>query len=432
MVVEEARSRPRRLLRLVRAEEYFAVASSARFRAVERRLTWQASRAAMLVIAVAALIHTLTLSLLHPADATYITLVTGVLGAAALGAWWSLGRRLRHWPEPVAFIVSLAVAAASMLLAVTGPRLVGTTVGYLLFMPTVVALVLPWRSSTEARWLAVYGISAVVFFTLWAPDGPLAVDDRRDLIFALLVALAAAFTGQVLLFRQRVRNFIQVQALRRLQRHESRLRTELQQVHRSLEVTARTDELTGTSNRLRLDEDFMTARGRLARTGASFGLLVVDLDHFKAVNDAFGHLAGDEALRRVAKALRDAVRSGDSVYRYGGEEFLIFLGDVSGGVLGAGERVRAAVEDLGLAHPSNPPFERVTVSVGAALIGPADAAQTNDQWFGRVDRALYRAKSEGRNRVAVAPPTGATMSQRSRRARPSPAAQRRSRTGSAA
>jgi diguanylate cyclase (GGDEF)-like protein len=324
----------------------------------------------------------------------------------------------------VVFVMTLAVGGVTMLLAMTGPRLVELAIGYLLFIPPLVALVLPWRSLTEVRWLAVYGIAVTIFFGTVAPNGPLALDDRQDLIFALLVALAAAMTGHVLLFRRHVRGFAQVQALRQLQRRETRQRSELQLVYLSLKVAARTDGLTGTGNRLRLDEDLGTARGRLARTGGQFGLLEVDLDHFKAINDAFGHLAGDEVLRRVAKTLRDSLRADDSVYRYGGEEFLILLGDVSGGVLGAGERIRAAVEELALVHPANAPFERVTISVGAAVIGPADSAATNDEWFSRVDVALYRAKSEGRNRVAVALPAAETMERRPLHGGPSPASRR--------
>lgn len=362
----------------------------------------------MLVIALGAPVHVFVLAVLHPASAAYIALVDGALGVAAVVAWWSLGRVLRHWPELVLFVISMAVATVAMLLAVAGPQMVELSIAYLFFLPPLVALVAPWRSWTEVRWLAVYGISVIVFLATVAPNGSLVVDDRRDLIFAMTMALAAAFTGHVLLFRRQVRGFAQVQALGRLQRRETRQRSELQRVYRSLEVTARTDDLTGTGNRLKMGEDLKTARGRLARTGGRFGLLEVDLDHFKGVNDAFGHLAGDEVLRQVAEALRNAVRSDDSVHRYGGEEFLVILGDVSGGALGAGERVRAAVEDLGLVHPSNPPFERVTVSVGAAVIGPADSGATNDEWFSRVDAALYEAKSEGRNRVAVAPPTAAT------------------------
>src|SRR5450759_2625197 len=146
MRLEATQQRFRDLVRLLQSEEYFAAASEQRFRAVERRLSWQASRVAMLVIALGAPVRIAVLSLFHPADAAYIAIVDGGLGTVALGAWWSLGRWLRHWPEPVAFVLSLAVADASMLLAVTGPPLVELTIGYLLFLPTFAALVLPWRS----------------------------------------------------------------------------------------------------------------------------------------------------------------------------------------------------------------------------------------------------------------------------------------------
>jgi diguanylate cyclase (GGDEF)-like protein len=402
MRLEDVLSRLREILDLLRAEDYYRVAANPRFRAVERRQTWHASRAAMLVVVVAAPIHIVALSLLHPADASYIVLLDGAIGVGSLAAWWALGRRLRHRPEAVVFVITLGVAAIAMLLAVSGPQVVELTVGYLLFLPILVALLMPWRAWTEARWLTVYGILTIVFFASLLPSSLLVADDRRDVIFALLVALSSAFTGHVLAFRQRVRTFAQVRALGRLQRRETRQRAELERVHHSLEITARLDELTGTGNRIKLHEDLRTARGHLNRTGVSFGMLEVDLDHFKAINDAFGHLAGDEVLRLAAAAMRDALRTDDAVYRYGGEEFIILLGTVKGGVLEAGERLRHAVEALQIAHPGNPPFGLVTVSVGAAVIGPSEAARTNDEWFAGVDAALYQAKADGRNRVGVA------------------------------
>ncbi len=419
-LAEEARLRLQRLRSLLEAKEYFDVGASARFRAVHRRVTWQASRAAMLVIGFGAPLHVVVLTILHPSAFVPIAMVDTVLAAAAALGWWCLGGVLRHWPEPVAFVMSLAVGAAAMLLAVSGPHLVALAVGYLLFIPPVVALVVPWRSQAEVRWLAVYGAAVMVFLATVAPDGWPAAAERRDLVVALLVSLAAAFTGHALVFRRQVRSFAQVQALGRLQRRETRQWAELQRVHSSLEVIARTDDLTGTGNRKKLDEDLRIARGRLARTGGRFGLLEIDLDHFKAINDTFGHVAGDEILRRVSSALRDAVRSDDAVYRFGGEEFLVLLGNVSGGVLSAGERVREAVEDLGLLHPANAPFEHVTVSVGASLISRADLAASNDEWFSRVDVALYQAKADGRNRVAVAQPTAAIVEVRTLRANAAP------------
>jgi diguanylate cyclase (GGDEF)-like protein len=103
----------------------------------------------------------------------------------------------------------------------------------------------------------------------------------------------------------------------------------------------------------------------------------------------------------VADALRETVRADDAVYRYGGEEFLIILASIAGGVEAAGERVRLAVEGLQLAHPTNEPHGLVTVSVGATALGPADLELSADDWFAQVDGALYAAKAGGRNRVAV-------------------------------
>jgi diguanylate cyclase (GGDEF)-like protein len=297
------------------------------------------------------------------------------------------------------------VAGATMVLAVTGPRMLDLAIAYLMFIPPLVALLIPWRSWTEARWLVVYATACTIFFSVVVPLGALAQDDRQDLVFALSVSLVAALTGHVLNFRQHVRRFAQVEAIARLQRRESRQQSELQRVYRSLEISSRTDELTGCGNRLKLDEDLRTIRGRLDRTGARFGLLEVDIDHFKGINDTYGHLAGDEVLRRVSKALRDGVRSGDVVYRFGGEEFLVILGDVTNGVSGAAERLRGLIEDLDLPNPVNVPYGRVTISAGAVAIGPADVGETDDEWIGRVDRALYEAKAGGRNCVVVAPPT---------------------------
>lgn len=410
----------------LRSEEYFAVARSARFRAVERRLTWRATRAAMLVIAFGAPIHIGALSLLHPADAPWIATVDGSLGVASLIGWWSLGGVARRRPELVAFLGSFGVAGASMVLAVSGPRALDLAIAYLMFLPPLIALMIPWRSWTEARWLGVYAVACTVFFTTIVPDTALASNDRQDLVFALVVTLVAALTGHVLSFREHARRFAQVEALGRLQRRESRQRSELQRVYRSLEISSRMDELTGCGNRLKLEEDLRTIRGRLGRTGARFGLLEVDLDRFKGINDRYGHVAGDEVLRRVTKALRDAIRSEDAVYRFGGEEFLVVFGDVKGGVLGGAERLRETIEALDLPNPANTPFGRVTISVGALAIGPADLGAADDDWIRRVDAALYEAKAGGRNRVVVARPTvdateGAAISDRTA-ARPSPLA----------
>jgi two-component system chemotaxis response regulator CheY len=160
---------------------------------------------------------------------------------------------------------------------------------------------------------------------------------------------------------------------------------------------ARLDALTEVSNRLSLDEDLRVLWSRAKRYTHRYSLAICDIDHFKAYNDAFGHLAGDDALRRVARAIHDELRQGDGVYRYGGEEFLVLLPEQSmRDAAGALERVRIAIERMGI--PTRDPGRVLSVSFGVAELDLARDAEPED-WVRRADTALYRAKTGGRNRV---------------------------------
>jgi len=168
-------------------------------------------------------------------------------------------------------------------------------------------------------------------------------------------------------------------------------------LHRRLHDDARHDTLTGLGNRLRLAEDLEALCGRVERYGHSYCVALFDLDDFKGYNDGAGHLGGDGTLRTVAAALQQQIRSGDAVYRYGGEEFLVLLPEQTLESAGlAAERLRAAVEGLGLAHPAG---GVVTVSAGVAELH--EKASRPDQVFELADQAMYRAKENGRNRVEV-------------------------------
>jgi diguanylate cyclase (GGDEF)-like protein len=168
-------------------------------------------------------------------------------------------------------------------------------------------------------------------------------------------------------------------------------------MHRRMHEDARHDAPTGLANRLRLAEDLEALCGRVARYGHVYCVALFDIDNFKGYNDGLGHLPGDEALRAVARALQQGIRSGDVVYRYGGEEFLVLLPEqtLETAVLAA-ERLRAAVEALAIPHPAG---GVVTVSAGVA--GLDDPGCDPDQLFELADQALYRAKEGGRNRVEV-------------------------------
>ncbi len=170
-------------------------------------------------------------------------------------------------------------------------------------------------------------------------------------------------------------------------------------MRQELEKTATTDFLTGILNRGAVERAGVRAVGRARRHQHGCAALVVDIDHFKRINDAFGHAVGDTALRQVVARLREGLRGEDVLGRLGGEEFLVLIEDADiAQALAAAERLRCAVGDRAL--PLEPGPQPVTVSIGVAVLDSGDAD------FGdllrRADRALYAAKAGGRNRVELA------------------------------
>jgi diguanylate cyclase (GGDEF)-like protein len=136
----------------------------------------------------------------------------------------------------------------------------------------------------------------------------------------------------------------------------------------------------------------------------TYGLVAMDLDRFKAINDRAGHQAGDEVLRRVVSAISQTLRAEDAIYRMGGKEFLVVLHvPTHDGLLAAAERLRSTVSGLAIAHEENVPHGVVSISLGVTMIGVDDIDLTDEQWLDRADQALYVAKATGRNRV-VCPP----------------------------
>src|SRR5262249_40080003 len=137
-------------------------------------------------------------------------------------------------------------------------------------------------------------------------------------------------------------------------------------------------------------------------SGEPLALLLVDVDHFKVFNDSYGHVAGDYALRAVASCLRAAVRPTDLLARYGGEEFLVLLpGATLRQAREVAERLRRAVREAPIVHLDGTALPKVTVSIGAAELSGSDERLAPEAFVERADRALYRAKADGRDRVAV-------------------------------
>jgi len=179
-----------------------------------------------------------------------------------------------------------------------------------------------------------------------------------------------------------------------------RVDSELRRLNSALADQARRDPLTGLGNRLRLEEDLLGFDARRVRYGHSYCVLLCDVDRFKALNDRYGHQAGDRVLREVADAVRRESRASDAVYRFGGEEFLVLLAEqtIEGGVIVA-ERLLEAVRALALAHADNDTGV-VTISIGAAVCPKGDRTDPTDA-IRRADQALYAAKAEGRDRVVA-------------------------------
>jgi two-component system cell cycle response regulator len=166
-----------------------------------------------------------------------------------------------------------------------------------------------------------------------------------------------------------------------------------------LEQLAQTDPLTQLLNRRALTERITAEMERALRYDSTMALLMIDLDHFKRVNDTYGHLVGDDVLRDVAQLLSDTIRSADIVARYGGEEFLVLLPETDdAGAESFADRLRCAIETHPFASDSLAEPLRLTASIGVAVY-PATRIESVEDLFARADAALYRAKADGRNRV---------------------------------
>lgn len=166
---------------------------------------------------------------------------------------------------------------------------------------------------------------------------------------------------------------------------------------------AATDGLTGLANRRRFDEMLATEFMRHTRSGADLALLMMDVDHFKAFNDHYGHLAGDDCLRRIARVIEAVVaRSGDFAARYGGEEFACILPATPlSGARDIAERIWRGVALLDIPHVLSDAPAHVTISLGVAS-GPCRVGASPLDLVALADRQLYLAKESGRNRIAVA------------------------------
>lgn len=194
----------------------------------------------------------------------------------------------------------------------------------------------------------------------------------------------------------RARRQREVEEIRMLGEHVRELREELSLARKQAEI----DALTQLSNRASFDAQLSSVVSLGMLLGASPWLMIVDLDHFKAINDNYGHPAGDEVLRQVSHCLsRTFLRKQDFVCRYGGEEFAVLLLDTTREQMTVlAERLLDAVRELTVRHGEHE--MTITLSAGLAALRPGETAAS---WLGRADAAMYRAKHEGRDDYRIEP-----------------------------
>ncbi len=216
-------------------------------------------------------------------------------------------------------------------------------------------------------------------------------DDRRNLLKALELGVNDVIFKPVDILELKARARTQI----RRKRYADFLRNSLD---RSLELAV-TDALTGLNNRRFFDHQLSVTFGRHLKSDVPMSLLVLDIDHFKRINDGFGHDAGDEVLKEFARRLSASVRAIDMPCRFGGEEFVVLMPDTEGqDAVHIAERVRASVADAPFALSDGRSLQ-VTVSVGVAT--SQGLRDSPDLLLKRADEGVYQAKQSGRNRVVV-------------------------------
>jgi diguanylate cyclase (GGDEF)-like protein len=373
---------------VVEAEEKLEAAireRNSRDRDQRRRIAWLGMTAASyavdtLFLALFALAGTIS-GTIAPAYAAAAAAISAATYAATVSGW-NLKR-----PDP-SLVAPLSFLGIAMQLGVVlaAPQIAFPFLANLFTVFAFGMIWLPLRDSVMVWTLGIAG-TATVFYAVQGRIG-VPVSNRFELMLVWLYF--SLILGRCLLLS------VNANELRaRLANSGRKLAASLAQVQQ----LANHDELTGTLNRRSLMAALERERSRAERTSAEFSIAMIDLDHFKRVNDTHGHAAGDDVLRGLAATVHDTMRATDVFGRYGGEEFLMILfGATPALALKAMERIRAVVAAKNWA--SIAPDLSVTLSAG---IASHRKGETTEQLMHRADLALYQAKDAGRDTVIASP-----------------------------
>jgi diguanylate cyclase (GGDEF)-like protein len=412
---------PAVLTRATERPDASAAQKDRRLRAVYRRELQEGVFFSALLATIVIAVATGIMCVVTPAVAVRVVALNLPLVVAGLVIANLSRRRGRRYIVPLGMILGLLPIVSSLASIVLSPIYEPLVLATLGLIPLTFAIFLPLQRRQHLTWLVAANL---LFFGCFVAAG-LGDSWKNDLTaLAASAGLSSALSlgaNEVQLRRRRQmsRQLLAVRGLYgRMKEHELDLRrqdeflfmqqetlvvqqAELLRLNEELEGIARLDTLTGLGNRLRLNEDLAQIAGRIERNGGTAGLLLMDLDRFKRLNDTLGHLAGDAALRGVAAVLKHTSRVGDGLYRYCGEEFLIILHDADESVLKvAGQRYLTAIQAAGMQHGDNEPWGVVTASAGATELSQRNCMDI-DGVLHLADEALYRAKDRGRNRCEV-------------------------------
>jgi diguanylate cyclase (GGDEF)-like protein len=296
-------------------------------------------------------------------------------------------KRLQALLAPKKRLETAAILAAVSVISASVFSQNGLPIAFVLIPVLLLAI---FRLGVSGGAIAVFLIAVPGAYFTAHESGPFALMRSRLPIHQVFQLQLFLFVAVILLY-----------SISSVLTERERLHGELAALLRVAEIRAGQDHLTGLANRRSFDALLEMEWRRAIREKGSLSLLMIDVDHFKALNDAYGHLAGDECLKRVGNILaRAPLRDTDLAARYGGDEFaIVLLRSSAQGAEALGQQLRDSIEQAALPHPTSP-NRLVTVAIGVSTLIPSHD-MTVDTLLQQADLALYAAKQTGRNRVVA-------------------------------